>query len=119
MTAPPFESTVPCNGCTACCRNELVTIEPEDGDPGQWLTQPATDPLSGEQVLRLAAKADGACHYLGPKGCTIYDRRPVMCRAFDCRGMVRMLGALEAVKLAAAGDPVIKAGLSRTYGAAA
>jgi Fe-S-cluster containining protein len=26
-----------------------------------------------------------SCCYLGPQGCTIYDKRPWLCRTFDCR----------------------------------
>ena len=33
----------------------------------------------------LATTPEGACVYLGEKGCTIYERRPLICRTFDCR----------------------------------
>jgi hypothetical protein len=39
----------------------------------------------GNPVFVLAATPEGACVYLGPAGCTIYDRRPLLCRTFDCR----------------------------------
>jgi Fe-S-cluster containining protein len=31
------------------------------------------------------------CHYLGETGCTIYERRPEMCRAFTCVGWVERI----------------------------
>lgn len=104
-----LDPDVPCNGCTACCHNELVPIVPEDGDPSQWITM---DGPNGERFLMLKGP-DRACWYLGKGGCTIYERRPTVCRVFDCRGIVKMLGRLEAMKQAAAGDPVIKAGIER------
>jgi Fe-S-cluster containining protein len=41
--------------------------------------------VGGNPVFLLAATEDGACVYLGPAGCTIYQRRPLLCRSFDCR----------------------------------
>lgn len=107
-----IDADVPCNGCTACCQREMVTLEPEDGNHRRYRTVVARHPLTGESVRRLEMKPDGSCTYLGDKVCTIYDRRPVMCRVFDCRGMVKMLGVLEALKMAV-NDPVIRAGISR------
>lgn len=40
---------------------------------------------AGESVFLLETTAEGACIYLGEKGCTIYERRPLICRSFDCR----------------------------------
>jgi hypothetical protein len=45
----------------------------------------AKRPGSDEPVFLLATKENGECAYLGPEGCTIYERRPVLCRSFDCR----------------------------------
>jgi hypothetical protein len=44
-----------------------------------------TDAATGNAVFLLATEANGQCVYLGAAGCTIYDRRPVLCRSFDCR----------------------------------
>ncbi len=38
----------------------------------------------GKPVFLLET-TNGACVYLGPSGCTIYERRPLLCRTFDCR----------------------------------
>jgi len=40
---------------------------------------------SGTPGFYLARTPSGACVYLGALGCTIYDRRPLLCRSFDCR----------------------------------
>ena len=43
----------------------------------------------GEVSITLKRKANGDCVYLADHGCGIYERRPQMCRAFDCREVVR------------------------------
>lgn len=73
-------ASVPCNGCTACCQNELLMLHPEFGDnPREYLTQKA----GAKDALQQ--KENGDCIYLGKQGCTIWERRPAMCREFDCR----------------------------------
>ena len=44
-----------------------------------------TDQATGNVVFLLATEANGQCVYLGASGCTIYNRRPLLCRSFDCR----------------------------------
>lgn len=81
---------VPCNGCTLCCRNDVIVLHPEHGDdPTLYRTEPAVHPFTGEPVLVLQRKADGTCIYLGSTGCTIHAWAPVICREFDCRNMYR------------------------------
>jgi Fe-S-cluster containining protein len=61
----------------------------------------------------LKSKPDGSCVYLGDQGCSIYERRPQMCRAFDCRLMVKgMLESGGKIPLYS-WHPCIGAGLSR------
>ena len=36
-------------------------------------------------VLQLKRRENGDCVYLSESSCTIYERRPSACRAFDCR----------------------------------
>jgi hypothetical protein len=43
------------------------------------------DQATGNPVFLLATEMNGQCVYLGESGCTIYDRRPLLCRSFDCR----------------------------------
>ena len=47
--------------------------------------QVLTDQATGNPVFLLATETNGQCVYLGAAGCTIYDRRPLLCRSFDCR----------------------------------
>ena len=72
---------VPCDGCTRCCRGDAIRLLPGD-DANEYITEPH-DHYAGQ--LMLAHKADGDCIYLGSAGCTIHDRRPLMCREMDCR----------------------------------
>jgi Fe-S-cluster containining protein len=81
------ETIVPCRGCTACCRdNPGIFLHPDEGDDiGSYEAVADDNPVTGDTTHRLAVKENGDCVYLGPQGCTIYDRRPVICRTFDCR----------------------------------
>lgn len=67
-------TSVPCNGCRACCIGWDVNLQPSD-DRDQY------DHVDGV----LAKKPDGSCVYLGPQGCTIHERAPYVCQRFDCR----------------------------------
>ncbi len=78
---------VPCNTCTECCKtNQGLFLHPEQGDDVEsYAHRVLTDQATGTPVFLLAANPDGHCVYLGLSGCTIYDRRPILCRTFDCR----------------------------------
>lgn len=77
------ERTVPCDGCTLCCRGDAVFLHADYGDN---IYSYKIEFLRGRPML--AHKPDGSCFYLGESGCTIHDRRPVACREFDCRAFV-------------------------------
>lgn len=78
---------VACGGCTECCRsNQALVLQPDAGDDvGSYRHQVLKDRVSGEPVFALATDEKGWCVYLGEHGCTIYERRPHLCRSFDCR----------------------------------
>jgi Fe-S-cluster containining protein len=80
------QTNVPCNGCTECCRsNQGLFLQPELGDKVEsYRHQTMTDEATGEPIFLLATE-NGQCVYLGDSGCTIYSRRPLLCRSFDCR----------------------------------
>lgn len=79
-------ASVPCNGCTVCCRKELIFLHPEHGDDiTAYDAEPATNPITGKRGFAVRQRPDGACVYLGETGCTIHDRAPAICRVFDCR----------------------------------
>jgi Fe-S-cluster containining protein len=78
---------VPCGSCRACCHNEIVVLFPEKGDDLASFEHIEVVDAEGTKfaVLKMH-KETGACVYLGENGCTIHDRAPAVCRAFDCRG---------------------------------
>jgi len=80
-----IEQVVPCNGCTECCRNDIVFLHPELGDKASTYQTRVVD---GRYAL--AHQDGGACIYLGKRGCTIWDRRPAVCREFDCAILLSM-----------------------------
>jgi len=61
--------------------------------PDEFAQMHASGNGLGVYILRL--KPNGDCVYLGENGCTIYDRRPRVCREFDCRVMYRKLSNKE------------------------
>lgn len=73
---------VPCNGCTECCKGDAIYMHPECGDDARrYKTEVCQE--SGRTML--AHKPNGDCVYLDRKtGCTIWERRPVVCREMDC-----------------------------------
>lgn len=82
----PVAATVPCNGCTACCKRENVFLLPEHGDDiASYDAEEAISPFNGKMAMRLKHKPNGDCVYLGDNGCAIYGRAPAMCKVFDCR----------------------------------
>ncbi len=85
---------VPCDGCTHCCKNELLVLHPEMGDrPEQYETQQVKNPITGQQVFALKQKPNGDCIYLGDDGCTIHGKAPAICREFDCRALFIRAGS--------------------------
>lgn len=110
-------TSVPCNGCTACCRNDLLILHPEMGDdPSTYETMQVTNPLTGSPSFALKHKPEGGCFYLGPDGCTIHDRAPAICREFDCRKLFQRFTRAErrrAVRSGWADKSVFDAGRKR------
>lgn len=84
-------SLVPCGQCTLCCHGEVVVLHPEAGDdPSLFRTEPFKDPTqAGRLTQRLLLAENGDCTHLIEGKCEVYDHRPAMCRAFDCRAFYR------------------------------
>jgi uncharacterized protein len=116
---PPNERTnVPCNGCTECCRsNQGLVLHPDQGDDVEsYRYQVLPDRATGDPVFVLAADENGRCVYLGENGCTIYNRRPLLCRSFDCRMHYLMLPRQDRdnlVRIGLSSRAVFNAGRSR------
>jgi hypothetical protein len=72
------DAILDCGSCQACC-HQLVLLTDNDLTRGPWHTDPdAPAPM-------LQRQTDDSCIYLDPiLGCTVYSRRPDMCRAFHC-----------------------------------
>jgi hypothetical protein len=109
---------VPCNGCTECCKsNQGLVLHPEQGDEvASYRHRVVTDGATGNPVSLLATDENGHCVYLGAAGCTIYDRRPVLCRSFDCREHYLILPRQDRdnlVKLGLSSRAVFNAGRAR------
>jgi Fe-S-cluster containining protein len=77
-------ANVPCGSCHLCCKSEVLALMPDEGDKVEtYEHEYITLPMGRVPVLKH--KPNGDCVYLGPEGCTIHDRAPVICRIFDCR----------------------------------
>lgn len=109
---------MPCNGCTECCRsNQGLYLHPEQGDDvDSYQHRVIANQATGEPVFVLATESSGQCVYLGASGCTIYDRRPLLCRSFDCRKHYLILPRQDRdnlVKLGLSSRAVFNAGRAR------
>ena len=78
-----------------CCVADAIRLLPGD-DPTQYETEP--HPVVAD-ALMLAHKDNGECLYLGPTGCIIHDRKPIMCREMDCRLIATRISWTKARKL--------------------
>ncbi len=111
---------VPCNGCRECCHGEIVYLHPERGDDvTAYHTREVLHPITGLMGLALAQRENGACVYLGVAGCTIHDRAPAICRAFDCKGLYERLAEVIGMRelgSAIARNPVLRIGQKRSKG---
>ena len=82
------DNVVPCNGCVQCCKHHtLVVIMPQFGDD---ISKYKCD--MGDFGLQLKHRPNGDCVHLVNNKCEVYENRPIMCRQFDCRGMVKKFG---------------------------
>jgi Fe-S-cluster containining protein len=86
----PDMSNVPCHGCRACCVHEVVVLSAADeANLASYEFR-----LLGERRV-LKHKPNGECIHLSETGCTIYEKRPLVCRNYDCRKHFRILDASE------------------------
>lgn len=80
---------VPCNGCAACCHLGVAIQTTKGENPRHFASELVPIDMTnqmGAHVWTLKRKPDGSCIYLQPDNkCGIYERRPLICREFDCR----------------------------------
>lgn len=76
------EPAVTCANCQACCCRLEVMLITETGVPDRFI---ASDSWGGRVMRRLD---DGWCAALDRSTmlCTIYDKRPLICREFEMGG---------------------------------
>ncbi|MDB6142843.1 MAG: fe-s-cluster oxidoreductase [Pseudomonas sp.] len=79
VTQLPTEPAVTCSTCAACCCQLEVMLITDTGVPERYID---TDDWGGEVMLRLD---DGWCAALDRNTmlCTIYEKRPLICREFE------------------------------------
>lgn len=80
VVSQPIDCAARLHLCKARCCTLTIELTAADIDEGilKW---------DLEQPYLLAKDADGQCRYLerATGGCTVYEHRPAMCRAYDCR----------------------------------
>lgn len=81
----PETSQVNCGSCRLCCKGDSIILHEGHDNPNNYETVEILSPITGKPTLILAHKENGDCIYLGENGCTIYEKRPMICREFDCR----------------------------------
>ena len=79
------DTTVPCNGCTACCRYPDLEIDVQPDEIDQFPEAVRSDE---DDKWMLPRQTDGACVHLVEGKCDVYHRRPQSCRDYDCRGHI-------------------------------
>lgn len=102
-TPPPDHNAVPCDGCTACCKNDQVILRPEAGDDvaSYQVEYIASALYPGARVPALQRDPHtGHCVYLTDTGCSIHGRAPWTCRRFHCARTFKALGRLSQAKRA-------------------
>jgi Fe-S-cluster containining protein len=114
----PDQTEVPCNACTECCRSSQgLVLHPEHGDEvDSYRHHVLGHSPTGEPVFGLSTNEGGHCVYLGSTGCTIYARRPHLCRSFDCRKHYLILPRQDRdnlVRIGLSSRAVFNAGKSR------
>lgn len=85
--ADDIDRSISCQRCDAVCCRQTVLVMPEDrGVPRHMIDR------TPEGLEVMAQDEDGWCVAMDPNrmNCSIYDRRPGVCRAFqmgsrDCR----------------------------------
>ncbi|MFP3979285.1 YkgJ family cysteine cluster protein [Marinobacter sp. KMM 10035] len=85
---------ISCSNCQACCCRLEVMLITETGVPERFIE---TDQWGGRTMARLD---DGWCAALDRRtmSCSIYDKRPFICREFE-------MGGYECIEERAANEP--------------
>ena len=95
---------VPCAGCTLCCRQGGPYLLPDE--PKAALMLDAGRSIG--PLHKIADAEDGGCYYRSSQGCLIWERRPKMCRAFDCRNLTVAGSTPQAVRIYERGQQLLR-----------
>lgn len=101
MNAGTDLNAVPCEGCTECCKTDMVILRPEAGDDlDRYAFEYVESALyPGQEVPALKRDpATGHCIYLEATGCAIHAQAPAICRRFHCARTFKALGRLSRAK---------------------
>ena len=80
------ESIVECGECIQCCIGLSPHLTPAEFESGEYIYTLYTASGSNSNIPVIAIpRTERGCIYLHENKCTIYDRRPLSCRQFDCR----------------------------------
>lgn len=95
------QNSIPCDGCTVCCKTDQVILRPEAGDDPAFYDHEYIESAlyPGQRVPALKRNpSNGHCVYLRESGCAIHGRAPWTCRRFHCARMFKALGRLSQAK---------------------
>jgi len=79
---------VPCGECTACCTSSyFIHIGPEETQTLARISKELLFPAPGlsKGTVLMGYDENGHCPMLVDDTCSIYEHRPLTCRAYDCR----------------------------------
>jgi len=86
-----------CGACSRCCYGRRIQVNPyELARLSRGLGISTTEVISQFTVdggTALAARADTACTFLGPNGCTVHADRPLACRLYPLGRIVQADGS--------------------------
>lgn len=91
------EISLPCDGCTACCRGEQLVVLFSDDD-SRLLDRAVLKP-NDTWIGWLRHNLNGDCAWLEAGRCAAYEFRPKVCRAFSCVGLWFGMPAGERLKM--------------------
>jgi len=99
------DAVLACGTCNACCYSP-VALRPERGDNPeayQLALSHDTSAPNGLTMLTLDRNPDGSCYALKDGRCSIWPKRPAVCRNFDCRRLFWMYDKAQRRELIAKG----------------
>lgn len=86
----------PCDGCYgACCTTTQDAVVELDDDEAEQLGFVLVEMFPNEFVKALPITEDGKCVHLKDGRCGIYEKRPKLCREYNCLRGYSLAGRLS------------------------